>query len=601
MVNRIVSIARQASLFQYLRFLLSFKDRHIQINLRVAGLLIMLAAVLEILVFVSFALFWTTLFNNNITSGAPGVFGHFASLVSSGNNIYAYGLVTAGIVVISGIYRHAVIGFFSYLAGLVVGKASVSIIESNLDRKYVRSGRTSYTSLIVASIPCSREVHLALISIGEFLISIIVSLVLLIAIVYVNPISSMSILIPIVFSYCFFTFPVRSKVNRFAQNAVRTQDRQSSFIQYLFQDIRNILLEERRDICLKGFKRRDELLRRQDHLRYFYGSFPRSAMDSILAAILVCWILILLASNNGSIALLLEFLGISFFGIQRLIPSAQKVFSNWIGFKGAYPDLLNMLKYLDTLEFVNSFEYKPVSRHSGCQKNTEVQSFKSLEVVDLTIGHASGKALICNASFEIVRGSFVALLGKSGVGKSSLLDVLVGLAEPISGEVFVNGEPLYNSGSDRNILEWQRMLSYVPQKSILPNRTLYSNLTSSKPGIPVEVNSLKCLFEYADLNQDDFFESNLHRLVGHSGSSVSGGQLQRVSLARALYRDPEFLVLDECTSNLDRTSKEKIYLTLRSLAAKRSKTILLITHDNINYDDFDSVLRIDNKSIIKQK
>jgi ATP-binding cassette subfamily C protein len=200
------------------------------------------------------------------------------------------------------------------------------------------------------------------------------------------------------------------------------------------------------------------------------------------------------------------------------------------------------------------------------------------------------KSIISSASFTLPVGEVATLIGPSGVGKTTIADLLVGLHEPDSGQVLIDGLPL--SGAD--LARWRAKIGYIPQENILFNDTVLENITLGDRSISEEqaIEALRLAGAWGFVSA---LPRGLHEVIGVRGNLLSGGQKQRLSIARALIHTPELLILDEATSALDRTTAREICDAVRGLRGNR--TILAITHQSIWMDAADRVLTMQNGQV----
>lgn len=194
----------------------------------------------------------------------------------------------------------------------------------------------------------------------------------------------------------------------------------------------------------------------------------------------------------------------------------------------------------------------------------------SLEVHNLSFSHDGTRPVLSNLSISVPAGTLVAITGSSGAGKSTLLDLICGLSRPSSGNILLDGEPLW----DHDIVAWRRSIGYVPQEAVLLHDTVRNNLAL---GRSVSDSEIQLALERA--GAADFVNAlpqQLDTMVGERGASLSGGQRQRLSIARALLQKPALLLLDEPTSALDTETELDFCATLAKLVP--DMTVIAVTH-----------------------
>jgi ATP-binding cassette subfamily C protein len=197
------------------------------------------------------------------------------------------------------------------------------------------------------------------------------------------------------------------------------------------------------------------------------------------------------------------------------------------------------------------------------------------------------KTIFKDLNIEIPINSFTAVMGSSGVGKSTLLDLLCGLTEPQSGEVQIDGISLH----DIHLRQWRHMIGYVSQDTILLHDTVMSNILVGEPSLTVD-DAERALRQAGAWDFVSALPEGLQTIVGERGGLLSGGQRQRIAIARALAHNPEFLILDEPTSALDPESEQTICETLQKLS--KNLTIIAVSHQPAVINAADRVFILSN-------
>ncbi len=208
----------------------------------------------------------------------------------------------------------------------------------------------------------------------------------------------------------------------------------------------------------------------------------------------------------------------------------------------------------------------------------------SLQHVDFNYDN---KVIFRNLNMEIQVNSFTTITGNSGAGKSTLIDLLCGLVEPKSGDIFVDGISIH----EINIREWRRLIGYVSQETILLHDTILSNILVGAPDL-TQADAEKALHQAGAWEFVSALPEGLHTIVGERGGLISGGQRQCIAIARALAHQPQLLLLDEPTSALDPKSEQNICKTLRNLS--RSLTIVAVSHQPAVANAADYVIGLSN-------
>lgn len=331
----------------------------------------------------------------------------------------------------------------------------------------------------------------------------------------------------------------------------------------------------------------------------FISQLPRLIIESISVFGLLGLILfkIVIGENISTIVPLMAVLALAAF---RLMPCANRLISIYNTIKFQLPNL--DVIYEDLVAIKN---------HNEIDKNTQIihDDYKQFYFRNkITVKHldfsypsnescsTKSKIVLNGVDFVIPKGKFVGIIGKSGAGKTTFIDILLGLLSPLSGYISVDGTDIQS-----NIRGWQANIAYVPQTIYLIDGSIKENIALGFNSNDIEDSKIKQVLEQSELS--DFISSlpnGINSFVGDRGVRLSGGQKQRIGIARALYTNPEILILDEATSALDNDTEKKIINSILKLKGKI--TIIAIAHRLSTLAECDFVIKFDkgNATIVQK-
>ena len=316
----------------------------------------------------------------------------------------------------------------------------------------------------------------------------------------------------------------------------------------------------------------------------FANQLPRLLIETAVTCAFLLMIIIRIYLGEEP-AELVPILGVLALAAFRLMPSANRIVIHINSIKFAIPSFNEL--YDDLLEIKNNPELFEQTEHALQQ--TPIPFTEKISVQDLEFSYpASKKPVLKNVSFDIPVNNFVGIVGKTGAGKTTFVDILLGLFEPSSGNITVDGINIYD-----NIRAWQANIAYVPQTVYLVDGSIRDNIALGIDENEINEQQIEKVLKMAQLY--DFvigLPDALNTRVGERGIMLSGGQRQRIGIARALYYEPKVLVLDEATSALDNETEKSITDTLLTLKGKI--TIIAIAHRTSTLEQCDFKVEFEN-------
>jgi len=348
--------------------------------------------------------------------------------------------------------------------------------------------------------------------------------------------------------------------------------------------IRDVLLDGSQLTYLQIYRQADIPQRQLRAQNTFLATFPRFALEALgMVAIALLGGVVVIAKGSG--LTVIPLLGSLALGAQRLLPALQQIYSSWASLKSynaAIQDVLMMLSQ-PLPPRVECFE--PLLLHHGIRLDKVHYAYSPEQTSVL-------KGIDLNIRF----GECIGLIGSTGCGKSTTVDLLMGLLAPTAGRVLVDGENLHDPDNPERLLAWRATIAHVPQSVYMADSSIIENIAF---GIPREQIDLARVRQAASQAQiASFIESTpdgYESFVGERGVRLSGGQRQRLGIARALYKKARVLVLDEATSALDNSTEEAVMKAINTL--RESLTVIIIAHRLSTVERCDRVIRLEHGTV----
>ena len=396
--------------------------------------------------------------------------------------------------------------------------------------------------------------------------------------IFVSPYSTLILLLFMFFFFLFYIFYVKKKVKSWGtQRQEQDLIRLKSFSE-IFGSIKELIIYSKREKLTDNFYKSNSLSIDLYRRMAFINIIPRYILE-IIAVLVISIIIIFLIISNKTENELIPILGLYVAAIFKVLPSINRIIIAKQSFKFAK---VAINKIISELNFLSNNEEKFINY----KKNNFLNN---INLKNISFKYTKNDNLILDqVDFELQKNKITGIYGKSGSGKSTLIDIILSLLNPTDGEIAIDGKILDAKEKIFNLF------SYVPQKTYILDNTIYENIILGEEDKSININQIlkDCLLnEYVENLPD-----KLNTKAGEKGIRVSGGQIQRIALARALYSNKDILILDEATSAIDIATEKKILENLK----KYNKTIIMVTHRPANLDICDVVYEISNKKEIKK-
>ena len=427
------------------------------------------------------------------------------------------------------------------------------------------------------------------VSVLVFLLTLASSTVLLVSIVIalmaIDPLVVASAATGLGLSYAVITLWTRSELIANSEQVARESDNIVQALQEGLGGIRDVLLNGTQPVYCAIFNRSDWLLRRSQGNIYITSYSPRPAMEAV-GMVLIAGLAYALSRQTGELGAALPVLGALALGTQRLLPALQTIYNSWVSIVGYQASLFDVIDLLNQPLPDDALSPAPPPLQFKDTIRFESVRFRYLD---------QGPWVINDINLTISKGSRVGFVGGTGGGKSTTIDLLMGLLKPTEGRILVDGLPI----SGERLRAWKRAIAHVPQSIFLADTTMAENIALGIPKTDIDMEKVKQAARQAQIA--NFIESQAEgydAFVGERGIRLSGGQRQRIGIARALYKDASVLVFDEATSSLDNQTEQAVMNSIEGL--RRDLTILIIAHRLTTIQRCDMIVELVNGWVVAQ-
>jgi ATP-binding cassette subfamily B protein len=327
--------------------------------------------------------------------------------------------------------------------------------------------------------------------------------------------------------------------------------------------IRDVLIDGSQATYCQIYSKADQSLRRAEGNSSFISSSPRSGVE-VLGMLFIAALAYSLAQRPDGITDVLPVLGALALGAQRLLPTLQQAYGAWSNMQGSYAALNDTLDLLD----------QPLPDYAEQSAVQPLPFRQTISLKQICFRYSTQTPWVFNnLDLTIAKGSRVGFIGVTGSGKSTLLDIVMGLLQSNNGTIEIDGQPITLG----NFRAWQAHIAHVPQTIFLADSTIEENIAFGVPNHQIDhwrVQKAARQAQIADIIET--WPQKYQTSVGERGVRLSGGQLQRIGIARALYKQADVIIFDEATSSLDNETERTVMQTIEGLS--EDITLLIIAH-----------------------
>lgn len=406
-------------------------------------------------------------------------------------------------------------------------------------------------------------------------IFIISDLILVLAIVgtliYLNPLGTILLIIYLLMASVFFLFLTKKKLNFWGLERLRIDKMLALTLTESLKGIKDVKVSNLETLFITRYKEYNK-----DKFEYYwkqltFGQIPRLYLELVCIFGFIFFILLTL-SDTQSISTILPLASVYIAAFFRVLPSVNRILSSY----------QQMIYYLPSVKLI-----KKEINHNRLyvKKKTIIGNFnKTICFNDISFQYDK-KSIFKNFSMKFKKGKTYRIKGPSGAGKSTLVGIILGLLKPNDGNIIIDNKKVID-------FKWSETLSYVSQNIFLFDGTIVENICLGIDKSKIKIQRVNEVLKKTNLYDFVYtLDDDINHNLGENGVNFSGGQSQRLAIARALYKNPEILILDEVTSALDSENENKILETIKNLDDKT--TCIIISHNDKIDKVCDEIIKID--------
>ena len=479
--------------------------------------------------------------------------------------------------------------YFNYRLSAFIGSdISSRFFNKVINQEYIEHIYSNSNVIINSATVGINEATNFIVTFLQFLTYFLISLGILITLILID--WKIAGFLIIVFSIAYFTLSLLSRktISNNSKSIVFSREKHIQVVQEGLGSMREIIMNQQQKFYFDQYKKYDFNLRIKQAQNKTLAASPRYALEAfgISCIALVAYVQTSSAQENYN---LIPLLGSITFAFLKLLPGVQSCYSSLSDMRACASGVEKVLKIINLHEFSEQTNII----------NEENFNFEKIKFKNVSFRYTSKlNNILESIDFVLNKGDVIGIIGTTGSGKSTFLDMMMGLLKPSEGEILVDHSNLYKKNDLELLLNWRSIISHVPQDIFLLDDSFLCNIALGIPYEKIDIDRVKEAAKCAQIH--DYIcntKYGYQTIVGERGIQLSGGQKQRVGIARAFYRKSQILILDEATSALDQKTESSIINTIH--AFDFPITLIMVAHRVTSLSECDRIYRVENQKIIE--
>ena len=487
------------------------------------------------------------------------------------------------VILISSITRIILLWLQIRLGSLIGADLGLSIYSNILKQPYSRHISRNSSEIIAAISTKSNSIVSGVVQPSLIILSYsTILLTIFLALLVINPLAVSLVFVSMGSIYLVIVLLARERLIRNSKVIGIKTNQLMRVLQEGLGGIREIILDGTQATFQEIYRDVDIRLRRAQANVQIIAWIPRLLVEAV-GMIIISFLCYFLTNDDGGIGSALPFLAAMALGAQRIMPLLQQLYQSWSSIKA----------HMKLLEDIVDLLFHPLPSSALSKTSYPIKYEKSISLTNVSFRYTSQSLLILeNINLEILKGDKVGLVGDTGSGKSTLVDIIMGLLDPVSGTLSIDGVSIRSD----NCRSWQAHIAHVPQSIFLIDASIAQNIAFGIDAKNIDYRKVERSAKMAQISSTiEGWPEKYHTLVGERGVRLSGGQRQRIGIARAFYRDADVIIFDEATSALDNATEVAVMNAIQSMG--NDITVIIIAHRLSTLKNCNKILEVKNRQL----
>ena len=491
-------------------------------------------------------------------------------------------IFVAGIIRIFNLYLN------TRLASAIGTDISYKVFKLTLSQPFETHLNQNSSKILTA---LSTEIYYTILAINfalTLITTLVVSISIITALLFINYLATLATIFILGIAYLLIALKSKNRLYILSESIELDNIRLTKLLQESLGSVREIFLANKVQFFADFYFKIDYQARRNLAKTQFISGFPRYAIESIALFFMGISAYLLSKDIDNNLSTL-SMLGAFALGSLRLLPSIQSAYGCWAWIGAQSASISRIIGLLN----------QNLPYYSKKQKSNFKFLFKNKIVLkNLSYSYANhSRKVLKNINLNLNKGDCLAIIGETGSGKSTLIDILLGLLPPKSGCFLVDKIDLHEESNYNYLLSWRKQIAVVPQRIFLFDNSIEQNIAFGIESNKIDKKRIKEAAKLAQISEFiDSTEDKYNTFIGERGIRLSGGQAQRIGIARAIYNNKKILIFDEATSSLDTETEKKVMDSIKSF--RKDITIIIVAHRLSTLNICNRLIKISNGEII---